>query len=166
MTDAVDAILTQWARERPDLDASPMGVFGRLARAARLADAGLEVVFAVHGLDRASFDVLATLRRSGAPHRLTPGELQRTAMVTTSAIAQRLNKLEERGLVNRTPNAADGRVIDVTLTAAGLELIDRAVPDHVANEHRMLAGLSGRQRADLTRLLRALTESMESAGAA
>src|SRR5689334_3890142 len=119
MPDAVDAILTQWARERPDLDASPMGVFGRLARAARLADTRLDEVFAIHGLDRASFDVLATLRRHGAPYRLTPGELQRSAMVTTSAIAQRLNKLEERGLVSRTPNAADGRVIDVTPTPAG-----------------------------------------------
>jgi DNA-binding MarR family transcriptional regulator len=163
MPDAVDSILTQWARERPDLDASPMGVFGRLARAARLADVRLEEVFAAHGLDRASFDVLATLRRHGAPYRLTPGELQRSAMVTTSAIAQRLNKLEERGLVSRTPNAADGRVIDVTLTPAGLALIDRAVPAHVANEHRMLAGLSDRQRAQLVQLLRALTESMQRA---
>lgn len=161
MTDAVDTILEQWARERPDLDASPMGVFGRLARAARLADACLEEVFARHDLDHASFDVLATLRRSGAPHRLTPGELQRSAMVTTSAIAQRLNKLETRGLVRRTPNAVDGRVIDVTLTPAGLDLIDRAVPDHVANEHRMLGGLSARQRAQLVQLLRALTDSMQ-----
>lgn len=161
MTDAVDTILEQWARERPDLDASPMGVFGRLSRAARLADACLDEVFARHDLDHASFDVLATLRRSGAPHRLTPGELQRSAMVTTSAIAQRLNKLETRGLVRRTPNAVDGRVIDVTLTPAGLDLIDRAVPDHVANEHRMLGGLSARQRAQLVQLLRALTDSMQ-----
>jgi DNA-binding MarR family transcriptional regulator len=161
MADDVDAILEQWARERPDLDVSPMGVFGRLARAARLADARLDEVFATHGLDRASFDVLATLRRSGPPYRLTPGELQRTAMVTTSAIAQRLNKLEERGLVSRTPNAADGRVIDVTLTPAGLDLVDRALPDHVANEHRLLAGLSARQRSQLTQLLRALTESLQ-----
>lgn len=85
-------------------------------------------------------------------------------MVTTSAIAQRLNKLETRRLVSRTPNAEDGRVIDVTLTAAGFDLVERALPDHVANEHRMLAGLSERQRAQLATLLQALHTSIEVAG--
>lgn len=160
MADHVDGILSQWAAERPDLDVSAMAVLGRLARAARLADARLGVTFAAHGLDAASFDVLATLRRSGEPFRLTPTEIQQSAMVTSSAIAQRLNRLERDGLVLRGPNAADGRGTVVTLTREGRAVIDRALPDHVATEQRMLAGLTGVQRADLATLLRALTESV------
>lgn len=165
MTDHVDRILAQWAAERPDLDVSAMAVLGRLARAARLADARLGVTFASHGLDAASFDVLATLRRNGEPFRLTPTEIQQSAMVTSSAIAQRLNRLERDGLVLRSPNAADGRGTVVSLTPAGRALIDRALPDHVANQERMLAGLTDAQRAALPTLLQALAESLAEATA-
>ncbi len=165
MTDHVDGILAQWAAERPDLDASAMAVLGRLARTARLADARLGVTFAAHGLDAASFDVLATLRRNGEPFRLSPTEIQQSAMVTSSAIAQRLNRLERDGLVLRGPNAADGRGTVVSLTPEGRVLIDRALPDHVANQERMLAGLTDVQRAALATLLQALAESLAEATA-
>ena len=165
MTDHVDRILAQWAAARPDLDVAAMAVLGRLARAARLADARLGVTFAAHGLDAASFDVLATLRRNGEPFRLTPTEIQQSAMVTSSAIAQRLNRLERDGLVFRSPNAADGRGTVVSLTPAGRALIDRALPDHVANQEWMLAGLTDAQRADLATMLQALAESLAEATA-
>jgi DNA-binding MarR family transcriptional regulator len=161
MGDGVDEILQQWARERPDLDTSPMGVFGRLSRASRLADDRLQRSFSKHDLDAASFDVLATLRRSGPPFRLTPTQLQRSSMVTSSAIAQRLNRLELRGLVIREPNTLDGRVIDVALTDDGLQLIDKSLPDHVENEHRLLNRLTTLQRKQLASLLGQLFESME-----
>ncbi len=161
MTDAVDRILEQWARERPDLDVSPMAVIGRLSRASRLADARLNRAFAVHGLDSAGFDLLATLRRSGRPYRLTPTELQRSSMVTSSAIAQRLNRLEARGLVARRPSERDGRATDVVLTPQGLRLIDKALPDHVANEHRLLAGLTAGERRQLAALLARLFDSVQ-----
>jgi DNA-binding MarR family transcriptional regulator len=161
--DGVDLIVEQWATERPDLDVSPMTVFGRLARANRLMELGLDAAFGRHNLDSGSFDVLATLLRSGAPHRLTAGQLQRSSMITSSAVAQRLNRLEARGLVVRSQNAADARATDVTLTDAGHTLISAALPDHVANEHRLLGGLSGEQRSTLAGLLHTLTRSLENA---
>jgi DNA-binding MarR family transcriptional regulator len=161
MGDGVDEILQQWADARPDLDTSPMGVFGRLSRAARLADACLQRSFSQHDLDAASFDVLATLRRSGPPFRLTPTQLQRSSMVTSSAIAQRLNRLESRGLVIREPNAEDGRVIDVGLTDEGFQLIEESLPDHLRNERQLLARLSISQRKELASLLSQLFNSME-----
>lgn len=155
MSDAVDAILAQWADARPDLDPSPMGVIGRISQAARLIDQHLKVTFDAHGLDAAGFDVLATLRRTLPDHRLSPSELMRTAMVTSGAITQRLDRLESRGLVRRSRSSADGRGWHVTLTAAGKRLIDRALPDHLATERRLLAGLTGTQRAALASALRA-----------
>ncbi|WP_455354806.1 MarR family winged helix-turn-helix transcriptional regulator [Streptomyces sp. SYSU K217416] len=160
MTDHVDRVLEQWGAERPDLDASPMAVIGRLRRLSRLIDTELRRTFAAHGLDAASFDVLATLRRSGPPYRLTPAELMRTAMVTSGAITQRLDRLESRGLVARTPSAVDGRVVHVALTDEGHALIDRALPDHIANEHRLLAALGTAERDALADALRNLLESL------
>ncbi|MFI1396661.1 MarR family transcriptional regulator [Streptomyces sp. NPDC020681] len=160
MADHVDLVLRQWGAQRPDLDVSPMAVIGRISRSERLISAELGRTFAVHELDRASFDVLATLRRSGPDHRLTPAGLTRSAMVTSGAITQRLDRLEARGLVARTPSASDGRVVHVELTEAGRALIDRALPDHLATENRVLAALTGAERRTLAGTLRGLLESL------
>jgi DNA-binding MarR family transcriptional regulator len=153
-------VLEQWAAQRPDLDVSPMAVIGRLSRIAQLVDVELRRTFAEHGLDRPSFDVLATLRRSDPPHRLTPTELMRSSMVTSGAITQRLDKLEGRGLVFRTSNASDGRGVIVALTEEGRKVIDIALPDHLATEHRLLAALPKAERAALAKTLRTLLESL------
>jgi DNA-binding MarR family transcriptional regulator len=160
MTDHVDRVLEQWAAQRPDLDASPMAVLGRLKRLARLIDAELRRTFAAHGLDAASFDVLATLRRSEPPHRLTPAELMLASMVTSGAITQRLDRLEARDLVTRTPSESDGRGVYVTLTDEGRALIDQALPDHLATEHRLLDALPADRRDALADGLRDLLESL------
>jgi DNA-binding MarR family transcriptional regulator len=160
MADHVDLVLGQWHAQRPDLDVSPMAVIGRLGRLARLMDVELGKTFASHGLDRASFDVLATLRRSAPPHRLTPTELMRASMVTSGAVTQRLDRLEARGLVARTPNEHDGRGVVVALTDAGHELIDRVLPDHLATENRLLSALSKRERAALADTLKQVLESL------
>ncbi|WP_329562971.1 MarR family winged helix-turn-helix transcriptional regulator [Kitasatospora sp. NBC_01266] len=154
--DHADLVLAQWARQRPDLDVSPMAVIGRLTRLTRLIEGELRRTFATHGLDMAGFDVLATLRRSDPPHRLTPAELMRAAMVTSGAVSQRLEKLEERGLVTRRPSATDGRVVHVELTEQGRALVDRALPDHLATERRLLAALDAPGRAELAGALREL----------
>lgn len=160
MADQVDLILGQWHAQRPDLDVSPMAVIGRLSRLTRLIEGELRQTFAAHGLDRASFDVLATLRRSGPAHRLTPAGLMRSSMVTSGAITQRLDRLESRGLVTRTPSDCDGRGVYVTLTDEGRALIDRALPDHVATEERLLSALTGPRRDELAATLRDLLESL------
>lgn len=160
MPDHVDRVLEQWAEQRPDLDVSPMAVIGRLSRLSLLIGAELRRTFGEHGLDPASFDVLATLRRSGPAHRLTPAELMRTAMVTSGAITQRLDRLQARGLVTRTPSESDGRVLHIALTDDGRALIDRALPAHVETEQRLLAALPTTQRDALADALRNLLESL------
>ncbi|MFI1970623.1 MarR family transcriptional regulator [Streptomyces cinnamoneus] len=164
MADHVDHVLEQWAQRRPDLDVSPMAVIGRLQRLSLLVGSELRRTFAAHDLDAASFDVLATLRRSEAPHRLTPAELMRSAMVTSGAITQRLDRLEARGLVTRTPSESDGRSVLVSLTDEGQDLIDRALPDHIATENRLLAALSPAQRAAVADTLRDVLESLGDTG--
>jgi DNA-binding MarR family transcriptional regulator len=158
--DHVDAIVAAWTRERPDLDPTPMGVIGRITRASRVLDRELERVFAEHGLDGPGFDVLATLRRSGRPYLLSASALADATMVARSSTTSRIERLVADGFVERVPNEHDGRGVDVRLTPAGLEVIDRAVAAHVENETRLLSSLStgARKRLadDLRRLLMAL----------
>lgn len=160
MPDHVDHLLAQWAVERPDLDVSAMGVVGRLARVQRLVEAELRTTFAAHHLDASSFDVLATLRRNASAGGLTPAALMRSAMVTSGAVTQRLDRLEDRGLVHRSPSDADRRSVLVHLTDAGRALVDATLPDHVATEERLLAGLDAEQRDVLASTLRILLEHL------
>jgi DNA-binding MarR family transcriptional regulator len=159
--DHVDAILEQWARERPDLDASPIGLIGRLHRIGDVLNVELRRVFAEAGLGDGDFDVLVTLRRHGAPYELTPGELSASTMVTSSAVTKRIDRLERAGLVSRTVDPDDGRSRRIRLTDSGFALVDRLMADHVANEHRLVSGLSPRDRANLAAILRRWGHSLE-----
>jgi DNA-binding MarR family transcriptional regulator len=152
--DAMDVILEQWARERPDLDCSPMGVIGRVSQLQREVHLAQRATFARHGLDAASFDVLAALRRAGEPFQLTPTALMRTALVTSGAITQRLDRLEEKGLITRGRSETDGRAVVVTLTDEGRTALDAALPDHLQTERALLTGLSADERDQLAGLLR------------
>jgi DNA-binding MarR family transcriptional regulator len=158
--DHAEHVVEQWQAERPDLDATPILVIGRIHRLAIALDVELLKVYAAHGLGDGDFDVLATLRRSGAPYELTPTELMEQTMVTSGAVSKRLDRLEGAGLVARRVSEGDRRSRIVALTRAGRELMDRAVPEHLANEARLLAGLTERERTQLASLLGKLTVSL------
>jgi DNA-binding MarR family transcriptional regulator len=162
--DAVDRIVAQWARERPDLDTGPMAVIGRLHRLGGLLEGELRTVFASVGLGNGDFDVLASLRRAGAPYRLSPGALSDNTLVTSGAVTKRVDRLEQRGLVKRSVSAADGRGREIELTPEGKELTDAVVVDHWANEDRLLAALDPTEREQLVGLLRKLLLSVEGPG--
>ncbi|EOU9620340.1 MarR family winged helix-turn-helix transcriptional regulator [Klebsiella aerogenes] len=160
-TDAVDRILAQWQRERPDLDCSPMGPIGRLKRCAMLLEPRVEAAFVKHGLVRWEFDMLATLRRAGEPFVLSPTQLFSTLMITSGTMTHRLKALEKRGLITRLANPQDARSMLVALTPEGRALIDEGVATHVANEQQLLAGLSAPQLQQLDEALRVFMRLLE-----
>ncbi len=160
-SDAVDTILQQWAKERPDLDASPMAVIGRIGRCSALLRRELEQVFSRFGLSAWEFDVLASLRRSGTPYCLAPTALFSALMITSGTMTRQLQQLEAAGWVGRTPNPHDARSLLVQLSPAGLELIDRALEAHVANEARLLATLPAATQVQLAEGLSALLAILE-----
>lgn len=159
--DPVDDILAQWHRERPDLDVSPMGLIGRMTRLASHLRKAIGKTFAEFGLQLGEFDVLATLRRSGAPYQLTPTELFKSMMVSSGTMTNRIDRLEHSGLVERIPDVRDRRGTLIQLTDKGLNLIDEAVTAHVENEHRILSDLSQQEKEALSDLLRKLLLSFE-----
>jgi DNA-binding MarR family transcriptional regulator len=154
--DAVDEILDQWRRERPDLDPAPIGVIGRISRLAREIEVRLEAVYREHGLEPGWHDVLATLRRSGPPFRLRPTDLTTALMLTSSGTTKRLDRLERAGLVERTADPHDRRAVAISLTTQGLALIDHVTEAHLANERTILESLSVADQRRLADLLRTL----------
>ena len=151
--DHVGRIQAQWARERPDLDSSAMGIIGRMHRLGAVLHEELRPVFAAAGLSDGDFDVLAALRRAGKPFELTPGELAATTMITSGAVTKRVDRLVEAGWVTRSVAEHDGRVRRIALTPSGRALVDRVVEQHFANEERLLATFSDAERSRLTHLL-------------
>ncbi|WGW11929.1 MarR family transcriptional regulator [Saxibacter everestensis] len=162
MEDSVDGIIAQWGRVRPDVDVSAMGVFGRLSRLTRLFERELQGVFAQHGLQPGEFDILATLRRADIDGRgLTAGQLADSAMVTSGAITNRLDRLLAKDLITRETDPQSRRTIRIALTQRGCEVIDAALHDHVVNEERLLSTMTAGQREQLEGMLRALLQNHE-----
>lgn len=154
--DEVDRLVAAWARERPDLDIAPLEVLSRVSRLARHLDRGRRSAFARSGLEGWEFDVLAALRRAGAPYELSPGRLLTQTLVTSGTMTNRIDRLASRGLVARRPDPADRRGVQVRLTPAGREAVDTALESLLAHEHELLRGLSPRERARTADLLRRL----------
>lgn len=159
--DSVDAILRQWARERPDLDVSPMGPIGRIKRCAALLEQSLDDNFKQFGLSLWEFDMLATLRRAGAPYRLSPTALFSALMVTSGTMTHRLKRLETSELIERVANEQDARSVLVQLSPQGLSLINRAVEVHVEKERELLRAFAPTAIAELDSHLSTLLKALE-----
>jgi DNA-binding MarR family transcriptional regulator len=164
--DHVARIQAEWRAERPDLDTTPQGVIGRLHRIANQLTGELTLLYAQYGLSEGEFDVLAALRRAGAPYERAPGEIALHTMVTTGAVTKRVDRLEAAGLVRRRRSDDDGRGRVVRLTPAGRRLIDKAFTAHMANEQRLLGVLSPAESAQLEKLLTTWLDRLDPARAA
>ncbi|MBD5785876.1 MarR family transcriptional regulator [Cellulosimicrobium terreum] len=160
--DRIDALVGQWADERPDLDLDAMALLARLGRAAELVDARTQALAADYGLNRGDGDVLFALRRSGDPYRLSPTSLARALLMTTGTMTGRLDRLEKRGLIVRVPSTQDRRSLDVELTAEGKRQVDGAVTRHGAGQREIVSALTATDRADLDRVTRRLISHLGS----
>lgn len=157
MNDRASKVQAEWQQEKPEIDARVMALVGRLLEAAHVMERDWLSPLAVeYGLQPGEFDVIATLRRSGRPYALTPTSLYESLMLSSGAMTNRLDRLEKRGLILRNRSDHDRRSVVVQLTAEGIDLIDKLLPVHVANETRALTTLSVKEQVQLDRLLQKL----------
>src|SRR3990170_1569640 len=156
MRDEVDELVEAWGRERDDLDLAPVAVFSRISRLARHLDLARRDAFTAHGIESWEFDVLAALRRAGAPYELSPGRLLRETLVTSGTMTNRVDRLATRGFVERLPDPADRRGVIVRLTPEGRQTVDAAFEELLAAEAALLAELPDEERDQLADLLRTL----------
>ncbi|MBZ5734642.1 MarR family transcriptional regulator [Nocardioides sp. TRM66260-LWL] len=158
MRDEVDRLIEAWARERPDLDLDPVAVFSRISRLARHLDLARREAFTAHEIESWEFDVLAALRRAGDPYELSPGRLLRETLVTSGTMTNRVDRLVQRGLVERHPDPDDRRGVIVRLTPEGKDAVDAAFTALLDAEQALLAALPEGDRQRLAALLRGLLE--------
>lgn len=158
--DEVDELVLAWRRERTDLDLAPVEVFSRISRLSRLLDRARRDAFIGQALEPWEFDVLAALRRAGRPYRLSPGQLLRETMVTSGTMTNRIDRLSERGLVERSPDPNDRRGVLVGLTAAGKSSVDGAFESLLDSERDLLGELSATERRQLATLLKRLMKPL------
>jgi DNA-binding MarR family transcriptional regulator len=158
--DEVDELVEAWQRERADLDLGPVEVFSRISRLSWLLDRVRREAFSAHAIEPWEFDVLAALRRAGKPYRLSPGQLLRETMVTSGTMTNRIDRLGDRGLVERSPDPHDRRGVLVGLTAAGKRAVDGAFESLIARERDLLAELSASDRRELAALLKRLMKPL------
>jgi len=161
--DEVDRILAAWSAEAPELDVTPMAVLSRVSRLARHLDLARRDTFAAHGLEVWEFDVLAALSREGVPYELSPGELIHQTLSTSGTMTNRIDRLVDRGLVERLPHPSDRRGVRVRLRPEGRDLAASALRDLLALEERVLAGLDAARRDDMADTLRQLLARFEEA---
>ena len=156
MRDEVDELVEAWARERPDLDLAAVAVFSRISRLARRLELARRDAFAAHGMEQWEFDVLAALRRAGAPYELSPGRLLRETLVTSGTMTNRIDRLSARGWVERYPDPDDRRGVIVRLTPEGRTAVDAAFAALLEAEQGLLEAIPERDRGRLAVLLRQL----------
>ncbi|MGD9958028.1 MarR family winged helix-turn-helix transcriptional regulator [Nocardioides sp.] len=156
MRDEVDELVEAWRRERADLDLTPVEVFSRISRLSRHLDLARKQAFTEQQIESWEFDVLAALRRAGAPYELSPGRLLKETLVTSGTMTNRVDRLAARGLVERLPDPHDRRGVLVRLTVQGKATVDAAFGALVERERELLADLPAAEHAQLATLLRAL----------
>jgi len=161
LRDAVDDLVDQWRRERPDLEPEVMGTFGRFGRIFAHATRAIDATLAPFTLQMGEFDVLAAIRRSGAPFVIAPSRLTTSLMLSPSGMTSRLDRLEKLGLIERKASPDDRRSLLVVLTPEGKRVVDEAVTAHVANETRLLSPLTAAEAKTLDQLLRKLLHGLE-----
>jgi DNA-binding MarR family transcriptional regulator len=151
--DLVGRGIQQWRAERPDLDSAGKAVVGRLLRLEEVVLRYINSVLQPFGLKYQEYAVLATLRVSGPPFRLSPSRLQATLLFTSGGLSNLLKRLEQEGLIKRSTDPADGRGVLVRLTVKGHRLVDAAMPVHAEAELHLLRMFDLSQRETLAQLL-------------
>jgi DNA-binding MarR family transcriptional regulator len=130
-TDKLDEVALAWARERPDLDLSLVGLFMRIKQAHYMHERRLTLISQAVGVDVGELHVLLALRRVGAPYAMRPTDLFRALLVTSGAMTKRIDRLERAKLVARMADEADLRSSNIVLTGAGIKAADAAM-EHIA----------------------------------
>jgi DNA-binding MarR family transcriptional regulator len=155
--DEVDRIVDAWSRERPDLDFSPLQVLSRVNRLARHVDRARRNAFAASDLELWEFDVLSALRRAGRPYQLSPKALLQQTLVSSGTMTNRIDRLVDRGLVERRTDPNDGRGVLVVMTSLGRDRVDAAIRLLLEAESELLDRLSRVDQERLSSLLRKLS---------
>lgn len=159
--DSIARIISEWERERPELDGTAVGIHGRIIRLAahmlRRTNGWLDPL----GLSWEAFSLIVTLRRSGRPYELRPTDILKESLLTSGAVTNRIDRVEKMGLVERMPAMGDRRSHSIRLTPAGKRLADKAIEKHFVALKRSFGVLTEPEQKQLASLLAKLLSAAE-----
>ena len=159
--DMIDDLQEDWSDQRPDLNTESMGVVLRIQALAKILGEQTAQRLDEYDLQWWQYDVLSTLRRKGYPYRMAATELADAVMLTSGAMTNRIDRLEQAGLISRVADAEDRRRVLVELTRSGLKLIEDAAETRFQSAAEAIACLDDRQKSQLSDLLRTVLLAQE-----
>jgi DNA-binding MarR family transcriptional regulator len=159
--DRVDKVLANWAKERPDLDASAKAIVGRLIRLQAVLLHTVSTTFKTFKINPGEYAVLCTLRVSGHPYQLPPKKIIQSVLLSSGGMSNLLEKMEQKQLIKRTFDPHDRRGVLVKLTPHGKTIIDAAMAAHVKAEHQLITALDKNEQKTLVSLLRKLLLALD-----
>ena len=154
--DALDHLVSDWSRERPDLDASPMHIVGRILQLGKKLEKRAGMALKDSGIYYTDLDVLATLRRSGDPYALTPTQLMQSVLITSGAMTALLERLTKLEMIYRKPDEHDKRIKRAVLTPKGIETINKAIEIRFKEAQNSISVLNKKEQKELAHLLKKL----------
>lgn len=157
--DKLDDWLDIWEREIPNLDRTTEGIVERIGNLYKDLDRSMEETLVKYDLDRRAFHLLGRLRSYGPPYRRSPGQLAGDMRLSSGAITNRLDRLEEAGLIRRLPDPTDRRGQLIEPSEKGHAAWERTVGTQAEREQRVASVLTATEREDLHRLLRRLMQA-------
>jgi DNA-binding MarR family transcriptional regulator len=158
--DHVDRTLAAAEVERTD--ASVVEVVARLHRVLSFIDDRLDRAFGDLGVKQGEAEVLMILAVGGCDTQ-SPTKVASQLLCSTGAMTNRLDRLETAGLIERRHDTKDRRAIQLTITAKGRKLAERAMKTRDAIAGELLPGLTTTDRKTMVRLLRKMLVEFESA---
>lgn len=159
--DSVDMCTIDIASHYPAIQPEVEGVVSRISAIGKHVSRAFDETLAGHGLNHGEYRLLLRLTTRTADNRMSAGDLSRALMLSSGAMTNRLDRLENAGLIRRVPDPRDRRGVLVELTDRGREQIDDAVTEQAAKEVDVLSGLSDKELVSLNKLLRKVLVSLE-----
>ena len=160
--DLVDQVITNWKTTvLADTDFTGTEIIGRIVRMDSFIGKMIDDNLSRFRMNIGDFNILAVLLREKT-HQLTPGRIQEMVFVSSGGLSNRMIRLEDKGLIERSTDPTDRRGVIVTLTEKGQELIERAAPSHMALENSLITNLNPEEQETLIHLLRKMLKHVES----
>jgi DNA-binding MarR family transcriptional regulator len=157
--DHVDRFLAE--HELPGVDLEVEGIVDRINGLNRRLHKMLDETLAEFGLMHGEWKVLNHLQGAGPPYRRSAGKLAERAELSSGAMTNRLDRLEQAGLVRRLRDPDDRRGVKVELTEMGLKVWEDALRTGAAQEALVAGALSKDEKGQLNALLRRLMLEFE-----
>jgi DNA-binding MarR family transcriptional regulator len=159
--DALDLIVDEWTRERPDLDFAYLATIGRILRVSAHLREAMDDWLAPFGITWEMFDLLASLQRTAADSGMRPTDLYEACMLSSGATTNRIDRAERLNYAVRRSDPQDGRATRIALTKRGAQLAERAMTQHSARAGEIANRLTAKEQQQLATLLRKLLVSLE-----